>query len=170
MATLHQSTLSELDPNFPLAEAAPQMQVRKRNGASSRSTSTRSSAPCSAAATACRTSTPSASPARPSAASSTAPPRASSTPSPSRPPRRSSPRSREYSRLAARLLLATIVKEVAGQNIYSFSQSIEIGHREGVVSARQPRSSSQANARKLNSRHRRPLLRPLRVLRPAHRL
>src|SRR5580698_2430478 len=31
MATM-QSTLSELDPNFPLAEAAPQMQVRKRNG------------------------------------------------------------------------------------------------------------------------------------------
>jgi len=31
MATL-QSTLTELDPNFPLAETAPQMQVRKRNG------------------------------------------------------------------------------------------------------------------------------------------
>ena len=32
----------------------------------------------------------------------------------------------QYSRLAARLLLATIVKEVAGQNLYSFSQSIEL--------------------------------------------
>jgi hypothetical protein len=75
----------------------------------------------------------------------------------------------EYSRLAARLLLATIAKEVAGQNIYSFSQSIEIGNREGVVSA-DAAAFVAANARKLNSRHRRPLLRPLRILRPAHRL
>lgn len=41
----------------------------------------------------------------------------------------------QYSRLAARLLLQTIHKEVAGQNLYSFSQSIELGASEGVVSA-----------------------------------
>src|SRR5579884_1998604 len=40
----------------------------------------------------------------------------------------------EYSKLAARLLMSMIAKEVAGQNIYSFSQSIEIGHREGLIS------------------------------------
>ncbi|QNI38599.1 ribonucleoside-diphosphate reductase subunit alpha [Edaphobacter sp. 4G125] len=56
----------------------------------------------------------------------------------------------EYSRLAARLLLATIEKEVAGQNIYSFSQSIETGHREGVVS-KDTAEFIAANARKLNS-------------------
>ena len=32
MATA-QATLTELDPNFPRAEEAPQIQVRKRNGA-----------------------------------------------------------------------------------------------------------------------------------------
>jgi len=41
----------------------------------------------------------------------------------------------QYSRLAARLLLQTIQKEVAGPNLYSFSQSIELGASEGVVSA-----------------------------------
>lgn len=56
----------------------------------------------------------------------------------------------EYSRIAARLLLATIEKEVAGQNIYSFSQSIETGHREGVVS-KDAAEFVSANARKLNS-------------------
>lgn len=56
----------------------------------------------------------------------------------------------EYSRLAARLLLATIVKEVAGQNIYSFSQSIELGYREGVLSQGAAEFAA-ANARKLNS-------------------
>ena len=56
----------------------------------------------------------------------------------------------EYSRLAARLLHATIAKEVAGQNIYSFSQSIEIGHREGVVS-KEAADFVAANARKLNN-------------------
>ncbi|MGI4758855.1 MAG: ribonucleoside-diphosphate reductase subunit alpha [Janthinobacterium lividum] len=40
----------------------------------------------------------------------------------------------QYSKLAARLLLATIIKEVAGQNLHSFSQSIEYGAQEGVVS------------------------------------
>ncbi len=41
----------------------------------------------------------------------------------------------QYSRLAARLLLSTMLKEVAGQNLYSFSQSVELGASEGVVSA-----------------------------------
>ncbi|MGI4853553.1 MAG: ribonucleoside-diphosphate reductase subunit alpha [Janthinobacterium lividum] len=40
----------------------------------------------------------------------------------------------QYSKLAARLLLATIIKEVAGQNLHSFSQSVEYGAQEGVVS------------------------------------
>ncbi len=40
----------------------------------------------------------------------------------------------QYSRLAARLLLSTILKEVAGQNLYSFSQSVELGATEGVIS------------------------------------
>lgn len=40
----------------------------------------------------------------------------------------------QYSKLAARLLLGTILKEVAGQNLHSFSQSIEYAHREGIVS------------------------------------
>lgn len=40
----------------------------------------------------------------------------------------------QYSRLAARLLLSTMLKEVAGQNLYSFSQSVELGASEGVIS------------------------------------
>ena len=40
----------------------------------------------------------------------------------------------EYSKLAARLLLNTITKEVCNQNIYSFSQSIDLAAREGVAS------------------------------------
>ena len=40
----------------------------------------------------------------------------------------------QYSRLAARLLLSTIVKEVSAFNLYSFSQSISYGHEQGVVS------------------------------------
>jgi ribonucleoside-diphosphate reductase alpha chain len=56
----------------------------------------------------------------------------------------------EYSRLAARLLLATIEKEVAGQDIYSFSQSVGIGRAEGLISKGIAEFVS-ANARKLNS-------------------
>jgi len=40
----------------------------------------------------------------------------------------------EYSRLAARLLLGVIDKEVANQDIYSFSQSITTGKQHGLVS------------------------------------
>jgi ribonucleoside-diphosphate reductase alpha chain len=56
----------------------------------------------------------------------------------------------EYSRLAARLLLATIEKEVAGQDIYSFSQSVGIGRAEGLIS-KDIAEFVSANARKLNS-------------------
>jgi ribonucleoside-diphosphate reductase alpha chain len=56
----------------------------------------------------------------------------------------------EYSRLAARLLLATIEKEVAGQNIYSFSQSVETGCREGLI-AEDVWEFAASNARKLNN-------------------
>src|SRR5689334_20705047 len=39
----------------------------------------------------------------------------------------------EYSRLAARLQAVFIDKEVAGQEIHSFSQSIAAGHRVGMI-------------------------------------
>src|SRR3989442_276689 len=38
-----------------------------------------------------------------------------------------------YSKLAARLLSTYIEKEVKNQDIYSFSQSIALGHRLGLV-------------------------------------
>jgi ribonucleoside-diphosphate reductase alpha chain len=55
----------------------------------------------------------------------------------------------QYSKLAARLLLGTIIKEVAGQNLHSFSQSIEHGEREGIVN---PATAEfvRTHARKLN--------------------
>ncbi len=56
----------------------------------------------------------------------------------------------EYSKLAARLLHATILKEVAGQNIYSFSQSIELGHEQGLIGAAAV-EFVRNNARKLNN-------------------
>ncbi|MBB6145892.1 ribonucleoside-diphosphate reductase alpha chain [Silvibacterium bohemicum] len=55
----------------------------------------------------------------------------------------------QYSRLAARLLLATIVKEVSALNLYSFSQSVAHGHQEGVV-AKATAEFVQTHARKLN--------------------
>ncbi|MFT4111222.1 ribonucleoside-diphosphate reductase subunit alpha [Silvibacterium sp.] len=55
----------------------------------------------------------------------------------------------QYSRLAARLLLATIMKEVSGFNLYSFSQSISYGHQEGVVS-KAAFDFVNTHARKLN--------------------
>jgi ribonucleoside-diphosphate reductase alpha chain len=55
----------------------------------------------------------------------------------------------QYSRLAARLLLATIVKEVSALNLHSFSQSIAYGHQEGVVSSATA-EFVQTHARKLN--------------------
>ena len=56
----------------------------------------------------------------------------------------------EYSRLAARLLHATIMKEVAGQNIYSFSQSIELGREQGLI-GEATAAFVVENARKLNN-------------------
>jgi ribonucleoside-diphosphate reductase alpha chain len=55
----------------------------------------------------------------------------------------------QYSKLAARLLLGTIVKEVAGQNLHSFSQAIAHAHQQGIVS---PATAEfvQIHARKLN--------------------
>jgi ribonucleoside-diphosphate reductase alpha chain len=55
----------------------------------------------------------------------------------------------QYSRLAARLLLATIVKEVAALNLHSFSQSIAYGHAEGVV-GKATADFVATHARKLN--------------------
>lgn len=55
----------------------------------------------------------------------------------------------QYSKLAARLLLGTIVKEVAGQNLHSFSQSIEHAHDEGVVNTATA-EFVRTHARKLN--------------------
>ncbi|MGW7658613.1 ribonucleotide reductase N-terminal alpha domain-containing protein, partial [Streptomyces tendae] len=39
----------------------------------------------------------------------------------------------EYSRLAARLLALTITEEAAGQGALSFSASVRVGHREGLL-------------------------------------
>ncbi len=55
----------------------------------------------------------------------------------------------QYSRLAARLLLATIVKEVSALNLHSFSQAVAYGHQEGVVS-KATAEFVQTHARKLN--------------------
>ena len=38
-----------------------------------------------------------------------------------------------YSRLAARLLATVVDKEVQNQDIYSFSQSIQVGHAQGLI-------------------------------------
>jgi ribonucleoside-diphosphate reductase alpha chain len=56
----------------------------------------------------------------------------------------------EYSRLAARLLATYIDKEVAGQEIHSFSQSIARGHGLGLLSDRLAAFVGE-NARKLNA-------------------
>jgi ribonucleoside-diphosphate reductase alpha chain len=55
----------------------------------------------------------------------------------------------EYSQLAARLLATYIDKEVAGQDVHSFSQSIAFGHRLGIVNDRLLDFVTRA-ARKLN--------------------
>lgn len=149
MATA-QATLTDLDPNFPLADTAPQMQVRKRNGTLEPVDVNK----IVRAVQRCCHGLPHVDPIRVASKTigglfdgastreldaisiQTAAALIAEEP--------------EYSRLAARLLLATIEKEVAGQNIYSFSQSIEVGHREGVVS-KEAAEFVAANARKLNS-------------------
>ena len=55
----------------------------------------------------------------------------------------------EYGRLAARLLAGVIAKEVSGQEIHAFSQSITRGHEVGLINDRLL-GFVQANARKLN--------------------
>lgn len=55
----------------------------------------------------------------------------------------------QYAKLAARLLAAYIEKEVRGQEIQSFSQSVAAGHRVGLVNPRLFDFVAQ-NARKLN--------------------
>lgn len=55
----------------------------------------------------------------------------------------------EYARLAARLLSATIDKEVAAHGIHAFSQAISVSHDLGLVNER-VLAFVQANARKLN--------------------
>jgi ribonucleoside-diphosphate reductase alpha chain len=55
----------------------------------------------------------------------------------------------EYSKLAARLLDGFIAKEVANQNIHSFSQSVAAGKQHGLVSKEAALFVSE-NARKLN--------------------
>lgn len=55
----------------------------------------------------------------------------------------------EYSQLAARLLAGFIDKEVQGQGVYSFSQSIRLGYDVGLVNER-VLEFVEGNARKLN--------------------
>ncbi len=55
----------------------------------------------------------------------------------------------EYTRLAARLLATYIDKEVSGQEIHSFTQSIQAGHRLGLINDRLL-AFVQQHARKLN--------------------
>lgn len=55
----------------------------------------------------------------------------------------------EYSRLAARLLNGYVGKEVANQEIYSFSQSITFGIKEGLIGERVAKFVAE-NSRKLN--------------------
>ncbi len=55
----------------------------------------------------------------------------------------------EYSKFAARLLNRYIEKEVTNQNIYSFSQSIQEAHRQGLISDVTLKFAEE-NARKLN--------------------
>ncbi|MFZ4434190.1 MAG: ribonucleotide reductase N-terminal alpha domain-containing protein, partial [Microthrixaceae bacterium] len=54
-----------------------------------------------------------------------------------------------YSRLAARLLSTVVDKEVQNQNIYSFSQSVAVGHEQGIINA-ETASMVATHARKLN--------------------
>ncbi len=55
----------------------------------------------------------------------------------------------EYGRLAARLLANVITKEVAGQEIHAFSQSVARGHEVGLINDRLL-NFVQTHARKLN--------------------
>jgi ribonucleoside-diphosphate reductase alpha chain len=149
MAVL-QTTLAELNPDFPLPEHTPQMQVRKRNGSLEPvdvNKIVRAVQRCCnglAQVDAIRVASKTIGGLYDGATTreldaisiQTAASLIAEEP--------------EYSRLAARLLLATITKEVAGQNIYSFSQSVELAQREGLGSAA-THEFVVANARKLNN-------------------
>ncbi|MEI2699371.1 MAG: ribonucleoside-diphosphate reductase subunit alpha [Microthrixaceae bacterium] len=54
-----------------------------------------------------------------------------------------------YSRLAARLLATVIDKEVQNQDIYSFSQSVALGHAQGIIGD-ETAAMVATHARKLN--------------------
>ncbi len=54
-----------------------------------------------------------------------------------------------YSRLAARLLSTVVDKEVQNQNIYSFSQSVAVGHEQGIINE-DTAAMVATHARKLN--------------------
>ena len=54
-----------------------------------------------------------------------------------------------YSRLAARLLSTVIDKEIQNQNIYSFSQSVAVGHEQGIIND-ETAAMVATNFRKLN--------------------
>lgn len=56
----------------------------------------------------------------------------------------------EYSKLAARLLSNTIDKDVVHQNVYSFSQSVELGYSLGLIGERLL-AFVRTNTRKLNA-------------------
>ncbi len=55
----------------------------------------------------------------------------------------------QYSRLAARLLASYVAKEVRGQGVASFSQSVALGHAEGLIND-QTAAFVKDNARKLD--------------------
>ena len=55
----------------------------------------------------------------------------------------------QYSRLAARLLASYVAKEVRGQGVASFSQSVALGHAEGLIGDQTARFVKD-NARKLD--------------------
>lgn len=147
---IEQATLAEVAPDFPSSESTPQMQVRKRNGAYESVDVNK----IVRAVERCSTGLPHVSAMRvasrtigglyngattkelDSISVQTSAALISEEP--------------EYSKLASRLLLSMVAKEVAGQNIYSFSQSIETGHREGLISDR-CLDFVLANSRKLNA-------------------
>src|ERR1700741_1610876 len=149
MATTHQSGLSAVLPGFPVQEETPTMQVRKRNGALEAvdvNKIIRAVQRCSTGLSqvdAMRIASKTIGGLYDSATTreldtisiDTAASLIAEEP--------------QYSKLAARLLLATILKEVSALNLHSFSQAIAYGHQEGVVS-KATAEFVQTHARKLN--------------------
>ena len=75
----------------------------------------------------------------------------------------------EYSKLAARLLATFIDKEVRGQGSHSFSQSIALGHEQGLIGD-ETAAFVATHARKLDDAVDHDARPAVRVLRAAHRL